>query len=452
MSGISIILFLIIITHVFLLSKLVFFPYPELFIYSYLTKIGLVPYRQIFDQHFPGIMFFPINLATLGIDTPQEARILHLGIVIITHILLFGIGKRLFKSNLYALISSLLYLLWQPFFEGYVLWIDSFIPLFLLPAFYFLVGKKSKKDLFLTGLFLGIALLFKQVVGPLIFLILLYLIYDAKSLKTIKTFLYGLAIPVAILVFFVAYNNIWQDFIFWTITFNLTTFAEMGRKYPDIAGAIKVLPLFATAFVSLSFAYSKKKSNELLITMLFTLGSFLFAYARFDFIHLQPAIPFAILGIVLGLKYFSKKMERYLLGLYILFSLIILIPFYRVTLGNKVLFFGEVETKISEAVLEHADSGDSVFAFGTTPHLYYLTKTRPPGNVFVFQFPWFMVEAENRILEGIIEDPPKVVVRDKNSEVQDMNLVEYMPKINSHVEKYYRVVDKVGGAEIMVPN
>src|SRR3990167_11274587 len=101
MLGISIILFLIIITHIFLLSKLVFFPYPELFVYSYLTKQGLIPYKQIFDQHFPGIMFFPVNLATLGIDTPQEAQILHLGIVILTQVILFVIGRKLFKSNLY---------------------------------------------------------------------------------------------------------------------------------------------------------------------------------------------------------------------------------------------------------------------------------------------------------------------------------------------------------------
>ena len=117
MLGISIILFLIIITHIFLLSKLVFFPYPELFIYSYLTKIGLVPYKQIFDQHFPGIMFFPINLTTLGIDTVFEMRLLHFAIISLTQILLFVVVKKLFNSNLLALASNILYLILQPFFE-----------------------------------------------------------------------------------------------------------------------------------------------------------------------------------------------------------------------------------------------------------------------------------------------------------------------------------------------
>ncbi|OGM25395.1 hypothetical protein A2715_05095 [Candidatus Woesebacteria bacterium RIFCSPHIGHO2_01_FULL_39_32] len=452
MLGISIILFLIIITHIFLLSKLVFFPYPELFIYSYLTKIGLVPYKQIFDQHFPGIMFFPINLTTLGIDTVFEMRLLHFAIISLTQILLFVVVKKLFNSNLLALASNILYLIWQPFFEGYVLWIDSFIPLFLLPALYFLVSKKSNKSILLSGLFLGTALLFKQVAAPLIFMTFLFLILTNKPLKKNLSFLLGLAVPILILVLFVTYKNIWEDFIYWSVTFNLTTFAEMGSKLPDLFGFIKVLPLFAVSFVFLALTYFKKKSTEILMITFFIIGSLVFSFARFDYIHLQPAVPFAIIGIVLGLKELQKKNIHYYLGLYLLFSILFIIPFYKASFGDKVLFFGDNEEKISNAVLRYVNSGNSVFAFGTTPHLYYLTKTRPPGNVFVFQFPWFMVEAEEKILQGIITDPPEIIVRDKNAEVENMNLVKYMPKIKAHIDRYYKVVDKIDGTEIMVKN
>ena len=351
MLGISIILFLIIITHIFLLSKLVFFPYPELFIYSYLTKIGLVPYKQIFDQHFPGIMFFPINLTTLGIDTVFEMRLLHFAIISLTQILLFVVVKKLFNSNLLALASNILYLIWQPFFEGYVLWIDSFIPLFLLPALYFLVSKKSNKSILLSGLFLGTALLFKQVAAPLIFMTFLFLILTNKPLKKNLSFLLGLAVPILILVLFVTYKNIWEDFIYWSVTFNLTTFAEMGSKLPDLFGFIKVLPLFAVSFVFLALTYFKKKSTEILMITFFIIGSLVFSFARFDYIHLQPAVPFAIIGIVLGLKELQKKNIHYYLGLYLLFSILFIIPFYKASFGDKVLFFGDNEEKISNAVL-----------------------------------------------------------------------------------------------------
>jgi len=226
----------------------------------------------------------------------------------------------------------------------------------------------------------------------------------------------------------------------------------MGSKLPDLFGFIKVLPLFAVSFVFLALTYFKKKSTEILMITFFIIGSLVFSFARFDYIHLQPAVPFAIIGIVLGLKELQKKNIHYYLGLYLLFSILFIIPFYKASFGDKVLFFGDNEEKISNAVLRYVNSGNSVFAFGTTPHLYYLTKTRPPGNVFVFQFPWFMVEAEEKILQGIITDPPEIIVRDKNAEVENMNLVKYMPKIKAHIDRYYKVVDKIDGTEIMVKN
>ncbi len=63
---ILILLLFIILIHIFITFKLIFFPYPELFIYPYLTNHGLLPYKQILDQHFPGLMFLPINFNNLG--------------------------------------------------------------------------------------------------------------------------------------------------------------------------------------------------------------------------------------------------------------------------------------------------------------------------------------------------------------------------------------------------
>ena len=80
---------LILLVHGLLLTKLIFFPYPELFIYPYLTNHGLLPYSQILDQHFPGLMFLPLNFDNLGMTSEVSARIWLISIVLITHILLF---------------------------------------------------------------------------------------------------------------------------------------------------------------------------------------------------------------------------------------------------------------------------------------------------------------------------------------------------------------------------
>src|SRR2546423_1150380 len=111
-------LILIILIHSFVLTKLQFFPYPELFIYPYLTNNGLKPYQQILDQHFPGLMFLPINFDNLGMTNPDVARIWLIAVVAITQVFLFLIAKSILKSGKKAILVNILYLFWQPFFEG----------------------------------------------------------------------------------------------------------------------------------------------------------------------------------------------------------------------------------------------------------------------------------------------------------------------------------------------
>ena len=124
--------------------------------------------------------------------------------------------------------------------------------------------------------------------------------------------------------------------------------------------------------------------------------------------------------------------------------------FYQGHLGSKVFFFGEFENKIIKEVQVIADKNDKIFVLGTFPHLYQMADRLPPGNVFVFQFPWFMVKAEDRVLAGIKEELPRVVVRDKNALVDGKNLVSYMPKINKYIENNYEVKKVIEGTEIMV--
>jgi hypothetical protein len=446
---------LIVTGHVLILSRLIFFPYPELFIYPYLTKIGLIPYRDIFDQHFPGIMFFPINLASLGIDTPDEMRVVQYTLVGITHLVLYLVSNQIFKSSKKALFVNLIYLIWQPFFEGYVLWIDSFATPLLLTSFYFLVkdDRKINFNLFVSGFVIGIALLFKQVVLPLSVITAIYIWREFRNLKQPEKYIAGVAIPGFILMFFVYFKGIPGDFWYWTVTYNLTVFAAQGRKYPGVSELLKSLVFFGPAIFTVFYFLIKQKLDRILALLaIYLLGALVFAYARFDYVHLQPGIPYTALLISYFIFKFHEK-SKYLLGsAFIFLSLTFVIWFGRGHIGSSVLFYGEDERKITEKVNNYSDEGDSVFAFGTFPHLYQMTETAPPGRVFVFQFPWFMVKAENSILDGIKSDPPRVVVRDVNSEVNGINLVKFMSKIHKHIGQYYKTVDTVGNVEIMIPN
>jgi len=447
-----VILLIIILIHLVLLSRLVFFPYPELFIYSYLTSEGLLPYKQILDQHFPGLMFFPINLHTLGMITPQIARYWHLGLVALTHALLFIVGKKMFKSGKWALLVNFLFLLWQPFFEGYVLWIDSFLPLLLLPAFYFIykwLTSGKLKHIFLSGFFLGLALLFKQVMVPLIIFIFILVAFYSKKIKSAFVLGIGILIPISFLILYILRLGVWQDFYFWTITFNLTTFAQMGRKYPNFNALVKTLPIFGLATVLWFIHFMKTKSRNFLYLGTFFFGSLVFAYARFDYIHLQPALPFGLLILVYLFLEVPKKFRSKTYLFFIILTSLFLIPFFKTHMGSKTFFFGKLEREVSTKVIELTETGDSVLALATMPHLYQMTNTLPPGRVFVFQFPWFMVQAQDRILSGIISDSPKVVVRDKEATTGGQNLISYMEEIDKYVRENYEVVETIGDTEIL---
>ncbi|KKQ55402.1 MAG: hypothetical protein US95_C0002G0002 [Candidatus Woesebacteria bacterium GW2011_GWB1_38_5] len=451
---------LLIFIHIFILLQLMFFPYPELFIYSYLTDKGLLPYKQIIDQHFPGVMFLPINLYSLGIDTLQEMRMIYFALIISSDLIFTKILKKIFNKNVYMLLGFLLYIFWQIYFEGHVFWIESFITPLILLAFGFLLNffeNRRIRNLYFAALSVGIALVFKQTVLPLAGLVFLYLFFKRIHFKNLLLGGIIFIIPILLVTLYFSKIGVLRDFFYWTVTFNLTIFNEMGKTRPDIIGFAKILPVFGVSVVALLYYLIRKKDNIVNLTGIFLFGCLFFAYARFDHIHLQPALPFALILLTMLIVAVSRipypVVFRVALSVaYCILSLYIFIPNFRFYNKPGVSpMFNDAETAvIVEKVKEYSNKGDTIFAFGTHPHIYYLTETMPPGNVFTFQFPWFMKVAEQTILTGIVNSPPKVVIRDLNAEVGGYSLAEYMQDIDQYIVENYVLVDYENNIEVLV--
>lgn len=444
----------LILVHIFILLRMIFFPYPELFIYSYLTDQGLLPYKQIIDQHFPGVMFLPVNLFSLGIDTLAEMRLLSFALIIFSDLMLAKILKRLFNKNSYVFVGLLLYVFWQIYFEGHVLWIESFINPLILAAFYLLMDFIKKKDyskLYISAFVLGLSLVLKQTVLPLVGLIYLYLIIRKVSLKKIFCSLLLFSLPISVVVLYFFKIGIIEDFFYWTVTFNLTAFAEMGKTYPTLNNLIKIMPVFGVALVSVLLQLKKSNFQTIILPGVFFLGSLFFAYARFDYIHLQPALPFAVILMLFLFGSVKKSVLIAFAVLYVFVSLYIFVPSFRFYSKPGISpMFNDTETVSLVNSVNRYKKGGSVFALGAYPHIYYLTNCLPPGDIFSFQFPWFMKIAEDRILEGIVTDPPDIIVRDGSAQVDGFTLVNYMEKIEDYVKRNYREVDRIGSTEILV--
>lgn len=448
-----IILGLIILCHLFLLSRMIFFPYPELFVYPYLTNQGLIPYKQIFDQHFPGLMFFPINFNTLGMTTWQAARLWQYSIVVIIQIELFFVARKIFKSDKLALLSNIFFLILQPFFEGWVLWIDSFLPVFLLPAFIFSLEAKDEgglKNYFLAGLFFGLSIIMKQVVIPLAGLSFIYLLIrgKGKNLHSLLWFFIGIIpFPLIALLYFYSKGAI-VDFWYWTVTYNLTTFAQYGRKFPSAGEIFKVTIILGFSLLSI---FEKKLRGIIIWILLFIVGASFAAYARFDFIHFQPALPFICMALSLSLIWISsKKRFRILAVMLYVVSFFYLMSFFRGHLGNEVLFFDKDTISVADKLSEETKPGQHIFLYGVSAHIYQISRTLPAGDVFVFQFPWFMRVREGKILDGIIRDKPEIILADRSIEISGQKIGDFEPNITQYILDNYRIKDKIGSVEFLV--
>lgn len=453
---IYVILASIILTHIFILTRLIYFPYPELFIYPYLTNNGLLPYREILDQHFPGPMFLPINLDNLGMNTPEVARFWSISIVVAIHLMLFFVAGKLFKSKKKALLVNILFLLWQPFFEGWVLWIDSFLPIFFLPAFYALYkscqgsrggqGSRGEGWVLICGLFLGLGIVFKQTILPLSLFVFIYLYWVTRTLKKLLVYSLGVFVPVSLMLAYIIGIGVFKDFWFWTVIFNLTTYAEFGRgSGPDWAHLSRALFVFGLPFLILL----RIKLKEVQMLAIFLAGALIGLSTRFDFVHFQPALPFAILAAVYGLGGLGRLGRLGVLGVYGLVMIWWLITFYRGHLGDRVISFEPEVKKLAEKVMGYTKKKEKIFVFGTAPHLYQMTNTMPAGDVFVFPFPWFFKESEQRLLEGIIKDQPKIIVADRTVTIEGVKITDFGKKLDQYISENYQKIETVGTADIL---
>lgn len=434
---------IILLVHTIILTKVIFFPYPELFIYPYLVNSGLKPYGQILDQHFPGLMFFPINFDNLGMTTPEIARIWLIVIVYLTHILLFIILKEIFKSSSKALLTNLFYLIWQPFFEGWVLWIDSFLPLFLLPAFYAFL----KRKFFIAGLFLGVGVVFKQTILPLTFLLLVYIYWQDRNLKNVGKYLFGLMLPIGGMIGYLFGIGVIKDFWYWTVIFNLTVYANSGTQIPTSFGFIS--RIFVVYAASLTASLYKDRKLKIILA-LFLIGSLLGAFDRTNFVHFQPSLPFVLIATTIGFYSLNKRQYTFILiGLYLLITIWWQKVFYQGHISKKIFFFDDQTYLLSNKIRQYTHPREKIFIFGASQHLYQMSQTLPAGDVFVFQFPWFLKVVENRVLKGLMQEKPQTIVVDTTVKIEDQSISNFASKIYKYIKENYTKIDNVNTTEIL---
>jgi len=434
------ILFLVIqLLHLLILSPMEFVAYPEFFVYPYLTSSGWLPYRQIIDQHFPGLFFMPVNFFTLGFINPRSLKILSLLLVIFQSALIYRIAKSI-SSRVYPLIAMVTFALWQPFFSGNHLWLESLISPLALTSFYLWRNATP----FWSGAALGAAILFKQSVALPIFILIL-ITYFRRGFKSALTFAAGAVLPLTLAVCYFGYRGVLSDFFFWTVKFNFL-YAVQAATVPDWTVLFKLL-LPALLFILALFKSQPKR----VVLVLAVWGLILIpgGLSRFDFTRLQAIVPFLSLslGLLITSLWSAKK--------YFLFSVILVaqlawfsIFYIRQENWGQYRFFDQSASALVQTVTSLTSPGDEIFLLGVQPHLYMLSGTYPPGSHFSYQLPWYLPFTQNRILYSLASDPPQYIFYDAAASVDGKPISEYAAPLIQYVKHYYSPISAIGSVTV----
>ncbi|OGM08977.1 hypothetical protein A2159_02795 [Candidatus Woesebacteria bacterium RBG_13_34_9] len=309
--------------------------------------------------------------------------------------------------------------------------------------------KKKLINLFLAGLFIGFSIFIKQAVILLAIALFIFIFLKNRKIYSALVFSIGTGIPLMLLLYWIFYHGIFDEFIYWTIIFNFEIYAKMADKLPTLNQWLRIL-VYIIPFVYL-LSVLALKNIKIFILGLFCLSLLPMAFARFEFIHLQPAITFIILGIALVFSTKMGRMKNYLLTAFITFNLIWVPIFYKNHYGKFVFFFDQTTLAVADRIKSLTNLNDSIYVLGSQPILYPLSNRLPAGRVFTANLPWNMLVAEPLILKGLMADKPALVVRDSTATIDDTEVADFTANLNQFVNEYYYKIDEIGTNEILVP-
>ena len=200
--------------------------------YAYMAQLflkNIPPYTEAYSLYFPGIfIIYALTFLIFG----QTIFAIHFCLLIanlITIVIIFLIGKKLFDSLTGVISGATFGLLGlNPHAQGLFSHGESFTMLFICSGIYILLlGINSEKKLLFmwSGFFFGLGLLIKQNILIFVGLPIVYLCWTLfkKSrqnrgfwLSALLFFAFGYFIPLATFWIFCLITESWDQMFFWT--------------------------------------------------------------------------------------------------------------------------------------------------------------------------------------------------------------------------------------------
>ena len=402
----------------------------EFTLYPYLTSAGLLPYKNIVDQHFPSLFFGFFSLPYYLVDKPEKLLILLILLNTGTayFLYLFLKNEKVQNSQWWLFMFSLL----QIYFSANYLWTETFVCFFLSLVLH--SNRYSNKAI---GLLSGLVLFQVVLIRPtsIIFVFLYYLFYIRNK---IYVFLGGF-VSFILSISYLLYYQLLPNFVQLAIEFNKHVYSQHQSPTPGKRQIISLIALVAV----FCYLLIKKKKYFFLIAGISTLA---LIYPRFGFEHLQ------LFG--LSFVYFLSQIKINSKEYYLIFTTVTILflqSILGITRARYGNYFHSPELYHQASQLRHLVQKE-VYLLGASDLLYPLSEKLPPNKYYLPSLPWYLNQPDFvKQLITNLQSSKALVLLDPNFTVDDQKLITSSPEIYTYIKMNYILDGQIGSLELYKP-
>ncbi|MFW6116750.1 MAG: hypothetical protein ACOC6F_03390 [bacterium] len=457
---------------------------PRVVLQPWLMQQGFLLYEHIADEHPPLLYLVLRVLQPLASDSLTVAKVVLVSSIFLVTLLAFWAGLRA-RDWVTGLASAFFFAIWSPTFGYGKLWHETFLAIvyaILLVLWSQQPTQARDKGIRpLTGLLLGVALLFKQHALAVLGALVLWDVFaswrtQAGLRRTLPRIASSVLVALLPLVCFAGYHFLRtgsvENFLFWTVTFNfINNYRDLASMGPQ-PGQLKALVPAFLLIIPFCVRWLKSVltgkadriwySREGRVFVLLLAGS-LTAYPRFGLFHLQPSLPpLAFLSALeltrspvvpnLGATRRNKRRCLLLIGhlaLIVLWIVHTSSAYHRPITSDRPRRIWEYTelVPLAEEVRQQIEPHDHIYVFPddeATANLYYLLRRTPPDYWSPTSYPWFTLDIlKPRIIDALDRASPEWVVYFPGR----WSIEQHGKEILAYIQSHYQLSSQLAWAE-----
>lgn len=440
---------------------------------------GRLLYRDVFDNK-PPLLYFLYSLVS---SDQFMIRLLSLIVGLISVIAFYFLAKKILENRKSVFISTGFFaiLFGLPIIEGNIANAENFM---LLPNIItaILVLKSLEVDtryrfklLLIAGLTIGISFLLKIVAlfdFAAFFAFLFVSNYSnnllsifkkenfIKEIKNLLPFLIGFIIPIALVTIFFTFSNALPYFLK-AVLFNNVGYVNYGNKFIIPQGLLVIKLILLFSFCLFIFWKRKTLGNNFVFVALWLAFSLFNAYfSQRPYTHYMLVLLPAF-SLMLGYLSLNKEISKLagILTLSTFIAVLLSFSFYIKTafyyqnfasflLGGKSVYqyqrFFDRNTPndydLAGYIKANTKKEDKIFIWGNNAQVYKLTEKLPPGRYTVAYHITSYKDGLENTRQGLIKNPPKLIILMHNVSTYPFGLSGYYNKVNLNgIEIYEKI-------------